>query len=373
MSYKGHSYILKVCLIISLIIHFILGYIAKDVSVTRLEDIKKPIEIMPIDVIIGQNSKLDKKEIKKIEEKKEEEKNDDEMIFRGTKGQIVDIPLQPETNDIVNSRYLSDRNSKVEKETKSKIIGPKKDNIPQNGANKDIASQNFYKLKKEEHSKLPNIKREEEKKRLKELNKIESQQGEIVSTEKENTTKLSKIKSEQEKITEKDRLEKEGAVNSIIEPRLKKFKIEDLYGNSKEWFRSANNDYLPDVPEGDTTRLNTQILSIGGDSGILGKDTKYYSYFQRIRNTLELLWHPENALKGEKLTKSKFITTLLVTLNRDGSLDNIKILTYSGIDRLDMEAIKSLEKGSPFSNPPEGLIEKDGKIRFPFSFIIFLN
>ncbi len=42
----------------------------------------------------------------------------------------------------------------------------------------------------------------------------------------------------------------------------------------------------------------------------------------------------------------------------------------SGLDFLDLEAIKSFERAQPFPNPPPGLLATDSTVRFQFGFFL---
>lgn len=129
--------------------------------------------------------------------------------------------------------------------------------------------------------------------------------------------------------------------------------------------QSANNDYLEDVEKGNRTLLNT-------------REFIYYGYYHRIRQKLEQSWNSElrSVLlsyyrQGRKLTsESKYVTRLVVVLNKDGKITTIQVLDNSGAEELDDAAIEAFNRAGPFPNPPQGLVEKDGKIKIRWDFIL---
>ncbi len=127
----------------------------------------------------------------------------------------------------------------------------------------------------------------------------------------------------------------------------------------------ANNDYLEDVKEGSRTLLNT-------------KEFVYYGYYHRIRQKLEQSWNSELRSvflsyyrQGRKLAKeSKYVTRLVVVLNKNGKITRIQVLDDSGAEELDEAAVEAFNRAGPFPNPPSGLIEKDGLIKIRWDFVL---
>ncbi len=61
-------------------------------------------------------------------------------------------------------------------------------------------------------------------------------------------------------------------------------------------------------------------------------------------------------------------TILSITLNGQGAVTDIKVARSSGLDFLDRTAIDAFEKAQPFVNPPPGLADARGDIKFTFGF-----
>lgn len=128
---------------------------------------------------------------------------------------------------------------------------------------------------------------------------------------------------------------------------------------------SQTDDYLEDVKDGAQTLLNT-------------KEFVYYSYFMRVKDQLRSHWNPrirQNIqmlyAKDRKIANQNVkATSVRVTLNKSGYLEKIELLKTSGFEELDVAAIEAFRAAAPFLNPPEGLLEKDKKVRITWDFIL---
>jgi protein TonB len=114
---------------------------------------------------------------------------------------------------------------------------------------------------------------------------------------------------------------------------------------------SSTNDYLEDVPLGDFTRLNTQ-------------EFKFYGFYHRIRSKLEQFWGRNIQEQAEKVFKQgrripaseNHVTSLLIKLNSQGEIVNVKVRSTSGIKELDDAAVESFNQAGPFPNPPKEML-----------------
>jgi TonB family protein len=120
------------------------------------------------------------------------------------------------------------------------------------------------------------------------------------------------------------------------------------------------NDYIKDVPKGEETMLNS-------------KEFRYATFFNRVKRGVSDNWNPgEVYLRHDPYgniygVKDRY-TVLNVVLNSDGGLSDVSVAHSSGVGFLDDEAVHAFQLASPFPNPPQGLLEGDGLIRFQFGF-----
>ncbi|HUT79408.1 MAG TPA: TonB C-terminal domain-containing protein [Polyangia bacterium] len=122
-------------------------------------------------------------------------------------------------------------------------------------------------------------------------------------------------------------------------------------------------DRIDDVIEGDHTALNTM-------------GWEYASFFNRVKQKVEQYWHPDVEWRlrdpyGNVYGIKDRVTVLLVVLRADGSLKKLYVMQPSGAPFLDDEAYGAVQQAAPFPNVPPPLVdERDGLVKFTFSFIV---
>jgi protein TonB len=128
---------------------------------------------------------------------------------------------------------------------------------------------------------------------------------------------------------------------------------------------SQTDDYLKDVQSGLQTLLST-------------REFVYYSYYNRIKESLRQHWEPNVRekvkiiyRKGRNIASAKDrITQVLVVLDKSGELIRVEVITHSGVEALDAAAIEAFKDAAPFPNPPQGMVEKDGTIKIRWDFVL---
>lgn len=129
---------------------------------------------------------------------------------------------------------------------------------------------------------------------------------------------------------------------------------------------SQTNDYIKDVDQGVETMLNT-------------REFKYYSYYNRIRRQLSQHWEGRVRDKLSKLfkegrapaaTSKDRVTKVMIVLNDAGTLVRVQVLSDSGIRDLDDAAVEAFRDAAPFPNPPKGIVESDGTVKIRWDFVL---
>lgn len=128
---------------------------------------------------------------------------------------------------------------------------------------------------------------------------------------------------------------------------------------------SPSNDFLKDVDQSDETALNTHKYL-------------YASYFNKIKQAVSRHWTPAYVLmindpKGHMYGRKNRYTKIIALINANGSLASIKLETSSGMDFLDREAINAFKMAAPFHNPPESLLSEDGTLEIRFGFMVSME
>jgi len=139
----------------------------------------------------------------------------------------------------------------------------------------------------------------------------------------------------------------------------------DLHPSASTYDKLAGGpapDRLDGVEEGDGTYLNT-------------REWKYAGYLNRVKQAVANEWRPGDALATRDPTGRMYaykdrITLVDVTLDRGGTLKDIQVQKSSGVEFLDRVAMEAFRKASPFVNPPAGMADERGEIRFGFGFYL---
>lgn len=122
---------------------------------------------------------------------------------------------------------------------------------------------------------------------------------------------------------------------------------------------APQNDLLNERPD-ERTALNA-------------REYLYAGYLNRIRRLVNFYWQQnvDNLPSGTRLVKSAYTTGVEVILDGYGRLEVIEIVHASGNADLDGCVVNAFRTAGPFPNPPDGLIEKDGRVYLPsFAFTV---
>lgn len=116
-----------------------------------------------------------------------------------------------------------------------------------------------------------------------------------------------------------------------------------------------------------------------GDRNLLNRrETRYWAFFDRVKRQIEREWSPQAEYRrrdpyGNVYGVKDRWTTAEVILNTNGSIRKLQIIKSSGLDFYDDEAIRAINAAAPFANPPEGLMDESGLVRFTFGFYFEIN
>ena len=324
----------------------------------------------------GPEAKRDGPAMKQAQKKKEEKKPE-----KMPDGQVVDVA--PGNNEVdEKAKYLAETNNVAKKETRAKEQSPFYRNaMPQRTAPQRIEGNGFSETEKAQKNgneglgdddrpllearqprqaiQVPDVKKRDEV-----ALKTITREGPGLSLDnrpeaeelKGNSDRLNLVpgtKNEGEDVSA-GRVGQAGALNLLPSAAV----VDKITG-------AAPNDHLKDVDEGDGTYLST-------------REWKYASFFNRVKQSVGQEWNPNNQMRLRDPTGQIYggrdrYTILTVTLDDSGRLKDAFVDKSSGLDFLDLEAIKAFERAQPFPNPPPGILATDQTVRFQFGFFLELS
>jgi TonB family protein len=229
--------------------------------------------------------------------------------------QIVQTHNKEKTDQFVESKYLSQNNSMVDRQTKARVVDRYQEATAGNrGKDNDEFKGEEAKVKSLKDLKFSDLAFQKTEKLAVEKFRKKSKRG--VLTKKQNTR------------------------------------------------NPSNNDFLDDVDLGDFTQLNTQ-------------EYEFYGFYHRIRNKLEQFWGRNLRNSAEKFFRAgrrlpasqNLVTSVQITINKLGEIVNVKINSTSGIRELDDAAVQSFNEAGPFPNPPSKML-KNGEATISWNFVV---
>jgi TonB family protein len=111
-------------------------------------------------------------------------------------------------------------------------------------------------------------------------------------------------------------------------------------------------------------------LAIGAENMLSSTRSVYYSFFARLEQETLPVWQSSIRTLGESVAfpPGEFTTVVEVVLRADGALEDIRTLLSSGYSQLDRAAENSWRKLERYPNPPQALLEKDGRLRMRWGY-----
>lgn len=129
----------------------------------------------------------------------------------------------------------------------------------------------------------------------------------------------------------------------------------------ESWNQAYPEDYFPDYKVGPHTYLNVlRFPKIG--------------YFVRLKKIFRTTFDPVPVLRQQayQISKGQVEVVLGVTVASDGRLDNLVLISSSGLPLYDEEALRTIRDSAPFAAPPKELLDGSGKLRMSWTFIVYL-
>ncbi|HZR07354.1 MAG TPA: energy transducer TonB [Myxococcales bacterium] len=123
-------------------------------------------------------------------------------------------------------------------------------------------------------------------------------------------------------------------------------------------------DDLRGVEEGEGTFLNARSFKFAG-------------FLNRVKETVGRVWTQKvidasgkRDPSGQLYSYKDRRTVIEFTLDREGEITDVHVAASSGVQYLDEVAVDAFRVVQRFPNPPPGLIREDGTVQLPFAFTL---
>lgn len=294
-------------------------------------------------------------------------------------GQVVEIPPPPREEVPDDSRLLSDYNSKVEKEMVSannrppspamkksdrRLISPGDDDQGSAEAQQRSKSKSANRYSPQEREGTAEREGRKPGERVKKASAVERAKTPSKTKLVEGEGPFTAGGEEPEERATPSPGDGGGPVGGAPEPESWRALLPTM-GPEELARQDGSIDHLDDVDKGAETFLNT-------------RDYKYAWFFNRVKRGVAQRWraveaHRRNDPYGRIHGVRDRRTVVEVTLSSTGQLEDIIVTNDSGVAFLDDAAVTAFEEAAPFPNPPDGLKDPDGKIRFRFAFFLEID
>lgn len=293
---------------------------------------------------------------KRLEEALPEKKKEEDELNKT--GQIVDIAKPKIEKKPKKSKFLAEYDSSVEKETASdadpnitergeRLQKKLAENIPQKNVDAEIDSP----VVSDESDRVSDAEKTLEKFKKGALKGFDGTDGKFAAGEE---------KERAGKLTGEDEIDRTGS--TFVGGRRIPKRFLPYFNGTDMALMTPSSDFLEDVKRGNETYLNT-------------KKFLYAAYFNKMKQAVSRNWSPGavmliNNPGGRIYGREDRFTKLLVHISAKGELVSAKVITSSGADFLDKEAINAFKMAAPFSPPPEILLNEKKLLEIRFGFMV---
>lgn len=143
----------------------------------------------------------------------------------------------------------------------------------------------------------------------------------------------------------------------------------DLSLSSEALKRIAGGPSMDGVGEG---------LEEGDETWLQSREFKYATFMNRMRSEIGQQWFPrvrdaqrERDPDGALFFYKERTVVLGLTLDTDGNVKDLSVLQSSSVEFFDRVAVTSVRAAQPFPNPPPGMFHSEPEVRIPFSFTMY--
>lgn len=126
-------------------------------------------------------------------------------------------------------------------------------------------------------------------------------------------------------------------------------------------------------PRGAASAGFQERLDKGTELKLNARQFDYGNYINRMRNKLAQRWEPQKTIIPSMYSQRVVRIDVGVVLNGLGEIVELRTLESSRFPRYDDEAIRALREAAPYPNPPKSLIQDDGLVYMPWTFVLTMD
>jgi hypothetical protein len=259
------------------------------------------------------------------------------------KGQVVEVRApEKEVPAPKRARYLSEHNTRTKKETRAR---------PNKRRNKTrLGAPAPRRTSKVQSRRSRSLKRTTSAKK----------QPKTAFVPKSSRAKALKKRGERVRRTRLIRRAKNSALRPTVDAKSAIANLQAMTG------AASSNDALP------------KIKTLADRTSLSSRRFVHSHYFNKIKNRVKKHWQPAPVYRRTDPTGKTYgvkdrLTVVRVTLNSTGKVNRLITVRNSGMDALDIEARRALNRAGPFGNPPDALLDKGGRLVFQFGFLFEIS
>jgi TonB family protein len=252
--------------------------------------------------------------------------------------QVVEVPDQAEAVDPkpVETKLVADKTTRTEKETRSEVTKRSETK----GSGRESVKEKSPVQSQQATSEKPTVTTAEQKEEVK------------LADVRERFPEADKGQKKPESVMDRGR-----DTQLLLPSTSAKNAIANMQALSGDF---TSNDHLPDMERAKSTVLNANAY-------------KFADFFNGVKRAVERHWRPSEVYlrrdpSGQLFGVKDRYTVLRVDLDKAGKIISVISSRPSGLDFMDEEAKRAFQAAGPFPNPPAGLQNAEGIIRFEFGF-----
>ena len=143
----------------------------------------------------------------------------------------------------------------------------------------------------------------------------------------------------------------------------------DLSVSHEALARIAGGPSLDGVKEG---------IPQGEETWLQAREFKYATFMNRMKSEIANQWYPrvrdaqrQRDPDGSVYFYKERTVVLGLTIDTSGNVKDLSVLQSSNVEFFDRLAVSSVQAAQPFPNPPRGMFHDEDQVRIPFSFTMY--